>query len=110
MSTVFSRPSQAYGTGVRQFPVSGLPAGQLQITLNLTRESWPAGVVAVLTIKYSNGLGITSSVTGDSLLDKAGAERTSLSIGINKPAGITAGTITVDVQQAVTTTITADAS
>lgn len=109
MSAILTRASQAYPVAVHSFPLSGLPAANVHVLLTLTRESWPAGIVAVITIQYPNGLGVSMPLTGDSLKDKTGAERTTLSLGIDKPAGVTSALITVDVKQAATTTITVGA-
>lgn len=108
MTTILSVPSQAYAPGTQTLPFSGLTSAEKFITATLTRESWPIGIVANLKITFPNGLGANFNLSGDSLKDKTGAERTTQSLGLTKPAGITSGSVVVTILQSMRTAVAVD--
>ena len=112
MTTVLTRASQAYPAGAYSFPVTGLPVGLVHFRASFTRDTWVAlGAVALVTITRPDGVAVSMSLSGENLgLNKQGLPYTTVSLGVDKPAGITSMQIDVQVLQAIITAITVDAS
>lgn len=111
MTTVLNRASQVYNPGSRSFPLSGLTSALRHFSASFTRESWPPGDVAILKITRPDGYAAEMRLSGDDLgLNKQGLPYPNVSLGIDKPAGITSMQVDVQVLQTFTTAITVDAS
>lgn len=107
MTVHVNLPSHAYAVGQQQFPIT-VGANITALIANFTRESWPDGAVAKIDMLWSDGEGSSFTLSGGSFLDRHGvlSNPPSVTITVSKAPGITQGTVTFHVLQAITTAIT----
>jgi len=105
MTTLLSLAQTAYGVGSNAYAVT-VPAALTQLSVSLTRVSWPAGAVATMAVVWSDGSGSTCAFQGGTVLNKQGAAAATADVAVSKQAGTTQGVVTVNVLQALTTALT----
>jgi hypothetical protein len=104
MAVLVNLASQAYAAGKQTFPVA-VPANVKTLELTLTREGWPAGDIASASILWSDGSGASVVISGVAL-DRHGSPATTFEFEVTKPAGVTNGTASLNILQAVTSAVT----
>lgn len=109
MGQIVNLASQPYAVGLQSFPVT-VPAGVTSLDIVVTRVGWPSGHVAAASVVWSDGSGCGATFDGGTQLDFRGNPRTTAEITISKQPGVTQGTVTVNVLQALTAAITVNSS
>lgn len=88
-------------------PFSGQPATVGRFLLTLTREAWPVGQVASVSVRDGNGNQLmAATLAGGDILDRQGNVATTSSISCPKPAGVTSGTVRAVINQQFRTAVT----
>lgn len=119
MAVFLSRASQQYAARVRPYTVSAtIPAGVVvnSVRVRLTRESWPAGPVANITLTFPDSATCGFSVAGGEVKKRDGSVLTESSCEFSRqdekgapvpfPSG--AYTLEFEVAQAVQTAVTVE--
>lgn len=107
MAVLLNLASTAYGVGpVGPFPVT-VSANVVTLLAQLSRPlgAWPGGVVATVNISWSDGTGCQVSLEGGDLTRHGSPVLTS-DLLVSKRLGVTQGTVSVNVLQALTTAVT----
>lgn len=104
MAVVLSRASQVYAPRTLNLSPN-VPAGVKLVRMTLTRESWPDGEVAQITVNYPDGTNaLVAGLSG-------GAARDSVSIvGLRSEDGLPPGAygVTIVVKQVLQTAVTVE--
>jgi hypothetical protein len=99
MTILVTRAEQSYAPQTVSIPFT-VATAQAYMVVTITRVAWPAGDVARASFVWADGSRGSALFRGD------GA--TAVRIGTEKRAGITGGTVTVEVTQGCTSAITVE--
>ena len=101
MAIIFTSPSQSRAVGLSSIPFSGVDPASKTLRVTLTREAWPAGLIATAIVTWADGSGGSFSVSGNPAVTALASV-----LEVSKAQGQTSGTVDVNVLQVATTAIT----
>jgi hypothetical protein len=97
MAVLLNQASKVYAQGpLGPFPIT-VAVGITLMDVSLTREAWPAGQVATVRIDWSDGTAVEVQLWGGTAVARGGGVQATSDFSLNKPAGITTGTVSGNV-------------
>lgn len=103
MTVIFNRTSQTYPAGTVPFPIT-VADNLTEFTLTLTCDTWPTAQVGGIAVLWSNGMGAEFTLAGGQK-KRDGSAITSFDLRVSKPAGVTSGTVTISLNQPITSAV-----